>query len=84
MATANVTPTKHTPARQLVSADSAERQETALTHAREALRLTEELLASLEVRGEHRLQLEEALAYLEQAVDFLGPVEEFVEPKAQS
>jgi hypothetical protein len=84
MATENVTPTTHTDVRQLVPADAAERQETALTHAREALRLTEELLASLEVRDEHRLQLEAALAYLEHAVDFLGPVEQFVVPEARS
>jgi len=84
MSTENVTPTTHTDVRQLVPADAAERQETALAHARDALRLTGELLARPEVAEEHRLQLEEALEYLEQAVDYLGPVEEFVAPKGRS
>ena len=61
-----------------MSAAAAETQELALTHAREAFRLTQELLGRAEVAGTHRAQLEEGLEYLRSAVEYLGPVEEFV------
>jgi hypothetical protein len=78
MATDNVTPIKPTDVWQLVSGPLAERQIVALAHAREALRLSEELLNRCQVTGQHRLQLDEALEYLKNAVDYLGPVEEFL------
>jgi len=67
------------PVATLVSADAAARQEEALEHAREALRLTQELFGLAEVTGDHRLQLEEVIEVLEYAVDYLGPVEDFIE-----
>src|SRR5437879_5102193 len=51
-------PTRSRDPRQLVSAAAAETQELALTHAREAFRLTQELLGRAEVAGTHRAQLE--------------------------
>jgi len=76
-------PTRHIPVTTLVSADAAARQEAALEHACEALRLTQGLLDLAEVAGDHRLQLEEVIESLEDAVDYLGPVEELVETAVQ-
>jgi len=74
---------KHFPVSTLVSADAAARQEEALEHTREALRLTQGLYDLAEVAGDHRLQLEEVIESLEDAVEYLGPVEVFVESEAR-
>ena len=76
--------TRSVEVRQLVSRAEAAQQEEALEHARKALRLTQQLLNVPDVVGDHRGQLEEALASLEYAVDYLGPVEQFDPPGVRS